>query len=204
MIQFIRGILAETGEDGIVVDAGGVGYGIAVPTSLLAELPVPGEEVKIYTYLQVAEDSQKLYGFGSREDRSLFTLLLKVSGIGPKLAMSILSALDRESLEIAVLTGDVKTLCRAPGLGKKLAEKLILELKDKVDPQLPAAPSGTGKEAVPAVLPQEDAYTEAVAALTALGYSGQEALKAVRSVEGREDITVDEVLQEAFRKLAAF
>ena len=200
MIAYIRGIFEEVTEDGIVVEAGGVGYGIAVAPSFASELTL-GDEVKIYTYYQVAEDMQKLYGFASREDRRVFTMLLKVSGIGPKLAMSIMSAVGADELKLAVITGDVKTLSRAPGLGKKTAEKLILELKDSFD----AAEVITGSsmpQGAPVVM--DDAFSEATQALIALGYSSSEAMKAVRQVEAREGITVDDVLQEAFRHLAAF
>ena len=200
MIAYIKGIFEEITEDGIVVEAGGVGYGIAVAPSLASELTL-GDEVKIYTYFQVAEDMQKLYGFASREDRRIFTLLLKVSGIGPRLAMSIMSAVTADELKLAVITGDVKTLSRAPGLGKKTAEKLILELKDSFN----AAEVITGSSApqgAPLVL--DDAFSEAAQALMALGYSSSEAMKAVRQVEAYDGITVDDVLQEAFRHLAAF
>lgn len=200
MIAYIKGIFEEITEDGIVVEAGGVGYGIAVPPALASEL-TQGEEVKIYTYFQVAEDMQKLYGFGSREDRKVFTRLLKVSGIGPKLAMSIMGAVPTDELKLAVITGDVKSLSRAPGLGKKTAEKLILELKDSFD----ASELVTGgNETQGAPLVMDDAFSEATQALMALGYSSSEAMRAVRKVEAREGMTVDDVLQEAFRQLAAF
>ena len=200
MIAYIKGIFEEITEDGIVVEAGGVGYGIAVPPSLASELTL-GDEVKIYTYYQVAEDMQKLYGFASREDRRVFTQLLKVSGIGPKLAMSIMSSVGTDELKLAVITNDVKTLSRAPGLGKKTAEKLILELKDSFDAG--EVISGT-KAPQGAPLVMDDAFSEAAQALMALGYSSSEAMKAVRQVEPRDGITVDDVLQEAFRHLAAF
>ena len=200
MIAYIKGIFEEITEDGIVVEAGGVGYGIAVPPALASELR-QGEEVKIYTYFQVAEDMQKLYGFGSREDRKVFTRLLKVSGIGPKLAMSIMGAVPTDELKLAVITGDVKSLSRAPGLGKKTAEKLILELKDSFDAS-ELVTGGNETQGMPLVM--GDAFSEATQALMALGYSSSEAMKAVRKVEAREGMTVDDVLQEAFRQLAAF
>ena len=201
MIAYIRGIFEEITEDGIVVEAGGVGYGIAVSPALASGLS-QGEEVKIYTYFQVGEDTQKLYGFCSREDRRVFTQLLKVPGIGPKLAMGIMSAIDTDELKLAVITGDVKRLSRAPGLGKKTAEKLILELKDSFD----AAEVITGgkNESTGTALVMEDAFSEAAQALIALGYSSSEAMKAVRKVESRDGITTEDVLQEAFRHLAAF
>ena len=200
MIAYIKGIFEEITEDGIVVEAGGVGYGIAVPPALASELTL-GDEVKIHTYFQVAEDMQKLYGFASREDRRIFTLLLKVNGIGPRLAMSIMSAVSADELKLAVVTGDVKTLSRAPGLGKKTAEKLILELKDSFN-AAEVITGGSAPQGAPLVL--DDAFSEAAQALMALGYSSSEAMKAVRQVEAFDGITVDDVLQEAFRHLAAF
>ena len=201
MISFVRGILEEYTDEGIVVDVNGLGLAIAFPLTHRDRLPSPGEEVKIYTHYQVGEDAQKLYGFSLREERETFRLLIKVSGIGPKLAMSILSAVSLDELRIAVVTGDVKTLSRAPGLGKKTAEKLILELKDKFSAgEVLASASAAG--AGPVVV--NDVYSEAVAALISLGYSSSEALKAVQGVEGPEDMTVDEVLQAAFSRLALF
>ena len=154
--------------------------------------------MKIYTFFSVTQDAQKLYGFGSREEREIFRLLLRVSGIGPKLAVSVLSAVSVDELRIAVVTGDVKTLSRAPGLGKKTAEKLIVELKDqfKASDFLPSAAPSAG----PVVI--SDAFSEAVAALQALGYNPSEALRAVRSVEGSADMSVDEILREAFARLS--
>lgn len=203
MIYYIRGILTEYTEEGLVLESAGVGYQIAVPASLLSSLPSPGEEVKLYTFFQVGEDMQKLYGFASREDRSLFLQIIKVSGIGPKLAMSLMGTLAADEIRLAVIAGDVKAIAQAPGMGKKTAEKLILELKDKIDAvgliqaEL-AGPKGSG----PVVI--SDAFSEAVAALEALGYSASESLKTVRSLEAAPDWTVDEILQAAFQKLAAF
>lgn len=203
MIYYIRGILTEYTEEGVVLEAGGVGYQITVPTSLLAELPSPGEEVKLYTYYQVAEDAEKLFGFATREERTLFTQLIKVNGIGPRLAVSVMSVMSPDALRLAVISGDVKAIAQAPGMGKKTAEKLILELKDKIDAAQilnAAQPPAAGGSAV--VL--SDAFSEAVAALQSLGYSSSEALKTVRSLDAADDWTVDEILQAAFRKLAAF
>lgn len=202
MIYYVKGILTEYTEEGVVLEAGGVGYQLLVPPSLMAELPAPGEEVKLYTWYQVGEDTQKLYGFSDREARGMFTQLIKVSGIGPKLAMSVLGTLSVEALRLAVIAGDAKAIAQAPGMGKKTAEKLILELKDKIDAADLVVQAGGPKAGAPVVV--SDAFTEAVAALQALGYSASEALKTVRSLEAEEDWTVDEILQAAFRKLAAF
>ncbi|MBO4872038.1 MAG: Holliday junction branch migration protein RuvA [Lachnospiraceae bacterium] len=202
MIYYLRGILTEYSEEGVVIEAGGVGYQVTVPTSLLAELPQPGEEVKLYTYYSVTEDARKLFGFASRDERSLFTQIIKVSGIGPKLAVSVMGTLTPDALRLAVVSGDVKAISQAPGMGKKTAEKLILELKDKIDLAAVLAPKTAAAGSAPVVV--TDAFTEAVAALQSLGYSSSEALKTVRSIEAADDWTVDQILQEAFRKLASF
>nr|MBQ6241164.1 Holliday junction branch migration protein RuvA [Lachnospiraceae bacterium] len=201
MIYYVKGILTEYTEEGAVLEAGGVGYHLIIPASLRAELPAPGEEVKLYTYYQVGEDSQKLYGFSDREARNLFMQLIKVSGIGPKLAVSVMGTLSVDELRLAVIAGDAKAIAQAPGMGKKTAEKLILEMKDKID--VSQLVTGPGKAAgAPVVV--TDAFSEAVAALQALGYSSSEALKTVRSLEADEDWTVDQILEAAFRKLAMF
>lgn len=202
MIYYVKGILTEYSEEGVVIEAGGIGYQITVPASLLSELPQPGEEVKLYTYYQVAEDARKLFGFASRDERSLFLQIIKVSGIGPKLAVSVLGTLSPDALRLAVVSGDVKAISQAPGMGKKTAEKLILELKDKIDLAAVLSPKQTASGPAPVVV--TDAFSEAVAALQALGYSSSEALKTVRSIEAQDDWTVDQILQEAFRKLASF
>ncbi|MBQ7145451.1 MAG: Holliday junction branch migration protein RuvA [Lachnospiraceae bacterium] len=202
MIYYVKGILTEYTEEGVVLEAGGVGYQILLPPSLMAELPAPGEEVKLYTYYQVGEDSQKLYGFKDRDSRSLFLQIIKVSGIGPKLAVSVLGTLGVDELRLAVIAGDVKAISQAPGMGKKTAEKLILELKDKIDAASLISPGDAKAGSAPVIV--SDAFSEAVAALQALGYSSSEALKTVRSLDAEEDWTVDDILQAAFRKLAAF
>ena len=127
MISYIRGELAAA-----IVEAGGIGYGIYMSQQTLSMLPAVGEEVKIHTYLNVREDAMQLYGFLTGEDLQVFRLLIGVSGIGPKAGLNILSCLSPDELRFAVLAGDVKTISSAPGIGKKTAEKLILELKDKM------------------------------------------------------------------------
>ena len=132
MISYVKGILAEKAKDRIVVESGMMGIGIFVPMSVLEVLPPLGEEVKIYTHLQVREDDMSLYGFLSRSDLEMFRQLLGVNGIGPKGALGILSALRPEDLRLAVMTGDAKAISRSPGVGAKTAQRIILDLKDKV------------------------------------------------------------------------
>ncbi len=202
MISYIRGPLAEINEDMIVVEAGAVGYNIRVPLSVVEGLPGIGKEVKIYTYLQVREDAMSLYGFLTRQDLKMFRLLLGVSGIGPKGALGLLSAMRPDDLRLAVISGDVKAISRAPGIGNKTAQRLILDLKDKipVDQLLSAPRVEPGRE--PADTGLGEAAREAVEALIALGYSPGEAARAVSKTTVTENMTGDDVLKASLRHLA--
>ena len=197
MISYIKGELTEILEDSIVVEAGGIGYRIMVPGSLFGGLPGTGKTIKVYTYFQVKEDAMSLYGFFSRDDVNMFRMLIGVSGIGPKGALGILSALTPDELRFAVLAEDAAAIARAPGVGKKTAQKCILELKDKLDLQeafeiksahAAQAAQGTG----------EDPRDEAIQALTALGYSAAEAMRAVRRAEGA---TAEELIRSALKQV---
>ena len=132
VISYIRGPLEEKREDSVVVEAGNIGYRIFIPSSVLGELPGLGEEVKIYTYFSVREDGMSLYGFLSKQDLEMFRQLIGVNGVGPKSALGILSALKPDVLRMAVLSGDAKAISKAPGVGAKTAQRIILDLKDKV------------------------------------------------------------------------
>ncbi len=219
MISYIRGELAEILEDSIVVESGGIGFWIRVPVSVLEEMPEEGSEVKIYTYFSVREDSMQLFGFLDREDLRVFEMLLGVNGIGPKGAMGILSSLSGEDLRFAVLADDAKTISRAPGIGLKTAQKLILELKDKwkldggnglrgKTKDSSSAPSRkkSGKTAQPqgenpSHNDQAEAKKEAVLALTALGYSVSESFRAVHQIEHLESMTTEQIIKEALKNL---
>jgi Holliday junction DNA helicase RuvA len=194
--------LAEINEDMIVVEAGAVGYNIRVPLSVVEGLPGIGKEVKIYTYLQVREDAMSLYGFLTRQDLKMFRLLLGVSGIGPKGALGLLSAMRPDDLRLAVISGDVKAISRAPGIGNKTAQRLILDLKDKipVDQLLSAPRVEPGRE--PADTGLGEAAREAVEALIALGYSPGEAARAVSKTTVTENMTGEDVLKASLRHLA--
>lgn len=203
MISYIRGILTEASGDGIVVEAGGIGYEIRVPLSVLECLPRLGEEVKIHTFLQVREDGVGLFGFLDRGELAMFKQLLGVGGIGPKGALGVLTALKPDDLRLAVISGDAKAIARAPGVGIKTAQRIILDLKDKVsmDDILPAA-DGSGPDSGgrgDAVLGA--AAREAMEALTALGYSAMEASRAVGRVEVTGDMTAEDVLKQSLRFL---
>lgn len=199
MISYIRGTLVDCEEDKVIVDVGGVGYGIYMAGSAMGMLPPAGSEVKLHTYLSVKEDAMKLYGFFTRDDLRVFKLLIGVNGIGPKGGLGVLSVLSPDDLRFAVLSNDVKAICAAPGIGKKTAEKLILELKDKLhledvlehleEAPVSGVPSGG----------QGEIQSEAVQALVALGYGSTEALRAVKQVEIQADTDVETVLKQALK-----
>ena len=204
MISYIRGELVSLEEDKVIVDVGGVGYGIFMPGQMMSLLPPVGHEVKLHTYLNVKEDAMQLFGFLTRDALRVFRLLIGVSGIGPKGGQSILSVLPPDELRFAVLAGDAKAISAAPGIGKKTAEKLILELRDKlsIEDALEHAAGGgmeVSKGQSPAV---SGVQSEAVQALAALGYGNTEALKAVKQVEITEGMEVETVLKLALKQMA--
>ena len=201
VISYVKGALAEKSGDGIVVEAGPVGLGIYVPLSVLEVLPPLGEEVKIYTYLQVREDDLSLYGFLNRQDLDMFRRLIGVNGIGPKGALGILSALSPDDLRLAILTGDAKAISKAPGVGAKTAQRIILDLKDKVSAEEMLASVADTEERTSVPLMQE-AGREAATALVALGYSNLEASKAVKNVQITEDMDAEAVLRASLKYLA--
>ena len=203
MYSYIKGELAEIiGEDLIVVEANQIGYNIRIPSQLLDYLPGIGAQVKIYTYLYVREDAYVLYGFLTRDDLEVFKLLIGVSGIGPKGALAILSVLSTDDLRFAVLADDAKTIAKAPGVGNKTAQRLIIELKDKLklEDVIEAKLSQTDP-----VLPQTELKgkkNEAVEALVSLGYSSSEALKVLSAITITEESTVEDILKEALKAMA--
>ena len=207
MIAYIRGRLEYVDlEEGMaVLETGGIGYQILLSGRDLELLPSAGEEVRLYTYLQVRDDAFVLYGFFTREDRKLFGQLLGVSGIGPKGALGILSGLSADDLRFAVLADDAKTIAKAPGIGLKTAKKLILELRDKLSLEEAFEARLAGEEAREGAEPSAGltaARNEAVEALTALGYSSSEALKAVRQVEAADGMDVEEILKAALKYMS--
>ena len=200
MISYIRGKLAVIEENRIIVDVGGVGYGIFMPGQSIRYLPAVGNEVKIHTYLHVKEDMMQLFGFLTRDDMEVFKLIISVSGIGPKGGLSILSQLSADELRFAVFSGDAKAISAAPGIGKKTAEKLILDLKDKLKLEDVLE---RGEDTTPSVTAQTDMgiQSDAVQALTALGYGSAEALKAVKKVTITEEMQVEDVLKQALKNM---
>lgn len=203
MIAYLKGIVVEVTESRLVLDVNDVGYQIYISGRDAADMPGRGEEVKIHTYLNVKEDAMQLFGFLSEDDLELYKLLLNVSGIGPKAALGILSVLTAEDLRFAVLSDDAKAIAKAPGVGTKTAQKLILELKDRLSIEdafeKKLSRSGVAASAQPV---EGDAKSEAVQALTALGYASSDALKAVRKAQITEDMDTETVLKLALKQIA--
>lgn len=203
MYAYIKGELAEINTDHIVIEAGGIGYQVFISLQTFDYLPSVGENLKIYTYLYLREDAMILYGFLTKDDLELFKLLISVSGIGPKGGLAILSTLEADDLRFAILSGDAKAISKAPGVGGKTAQRVILELKDKLslEDAFEAKNEHVQKNAAAA---GGSVKNDAVMALTALGYSSTESLKAVSAVEITEDMDVEEVLKAALKHLSLF
>lgn len=202
MIAYIKGKVAEILEDRVILESGFMGYNLFMPMASAEAVLRRGDEVKLYTHLHVREDSMQLFGFLTKDDLHTFQLLLGVNGIGPKAALGILCGLTADELRFAVLSEDVKTISKAPGVGKKTAQKLILELKDKMDLQEAFdLKSQHVQEAQGDMADLSDARKEAVEALTALGYSGADALRAVKKVEMTPGMDVETLLKAALKNL---
>lgn len=203
MINYVSGILSEIEDNLIIVEAGGIGYGINVPASLIGELPKAGSAVRIYTYFSVKEDSESLYGFINKEDRDMFRQLISVNGVGPKGALAILSVMRPDDLRLAIATGDSKSISRAQGIGAKTAERVILELKSKVGDinAIGAAVLGGKSAGTIAAGKQYGPVSEAMDALIMLGYSRMEAGKALSLVNVNEDMPTEEVLRLALKNI---
>ncbi len=191
MIGRIKGVLLEKTPPQILVDVHGVGYEIDVPMSTLYNLPETGAEVTLFTHFVVREDAQLLYGFLTKEERSLFRLLIRISGIGPKIALSILSGVSSQLLSQAVATQEPGLLTRIPGVGKKTAERIVLELKGKLDTTISSAADGAASS---------NAKHDIVSALLSLGYSDREAQLAVKGLA--PDISVNDGIREALKALS--
>lgn len=193
MIGFIRGDIEAIYEDKVVIDTGSIGYNVYVPTSVIDRIKI-GDEVTMYTYLNVREDAMNLFGFLSRDDLDMYKMLISVNGIGPKAALSILSYLSINDLKYAIVSGDASTISKANGIGKKTAEKIILELKDKID-----SISGSRDDVVSIDTSESSNINEAVLALESLGYSKVEALKAVKASNAKD--SVEDIIKEALKHL---
>jgi len=189
MIASLHGKLQALGSDWAIIDVGGIGFQVHMPTSTQSILGAIGEEVELHTHLHLREDNATLYGFATTEELGLFQTLIGVSGLGPKLALAMLSTMSVEKLIIAIATGNIDVLTVVPGIGKKTANRLILELKDKI---------GAGLIALPAAQLAEE-NTEVLAALTSLGYSVSEATRAVASLPPDQKLSLEEKIKLALQ-----
>ncbi len=202
MIGRIRGILVEKQPPHLMIEANGVGYEIEAPMSVFYKLPESGVEVTLYTHFVVREDAQLLYGFSSKDERELFRTLIKVNGVGPKLGLTLLSGIDAEAFVRCVQEGDSATLVKLPGVGKKTAERLIVEMKDKLDkwqsaPLLDGKPMIVGGEMAAAA---RDIEMEASAALVALGYKPQDASKVISRLY-KDGLSSEELIRQALKSM---
>ena len=198
MFSHFDGTVAEKQPGSIVLDCGGVGYLLQVSHTTLSEAPAVGERMKLYAILSVREDAMELFGFASKEERTMFERLRAVSGVGPKMAMQVLSALPVRDLSIALAAGDANALTRVPGVGKKTAQRLVLELRDKVDESML---TGSGIKPAQTATPVGNAASEAIEALMALGYSSQDAAQMVSRVADKSD-RADELVRFALRSMS--
>jgi Holliday junction DNA helicase RuvA len=191
MIASLRGRLESVGGDSAIIDVGGIGFQVFMPTSVLSTLGAPGREVRLYTHLHIREDNIALYGFASPDELRLFETLITVSGIGPKLALAMLSSLSVEQIILAIATASPDVLTMTPGIGRKTASRIILELKEKI---------GAGWVITPATqFAQEN--IDVLAALTALGYSAAEAARAVATLPASPKMSLEEKLRLALQYL---
>lgn len=198
MLAYIKGILQARNNESVVVETGGLGFNLTVPLTVVEKLPDTGSEVRLYTYTHVREDGWTLYGFLNEDELKMFEQLLKVSGVGPKAALSLVSYISPSQFGLAVLTDDVDAFVKVPGIGKKTALRIILELKDKFKKE-------QGKEIRSLTLDTgerpENKVQDAVSALMMLGYSGQEANAAVSSVYNA-DKDLETIIRDALKSLA--
>jgi holliday junction DNA helicase RuvA len=191
VIASVRGQIQARATDSVIVEVGGIGLRVLVPASTLARLGDVGEIARLQTYLYVREDNLSLYGFATAEEREMFELLMTVSGVGPRLALALLSGASVDSIRIAIATGNADALTGIPGIGKKLAARLVLELKGKVELQ--------GAGVAPAMV-GATADAEVLAALTGLGYSAADAQRAIQSLPKGESLSVEEKIVLALQK----
>ena len=197
MFYYVNGTVAEIEAGLAVIDCSGVGYACATTNYTLSQLK-KGERAKLYTYLNVREDAMEMFGFASQSELRSFKMLIGVSGVGPKAALSILSSTTPQQLSMAVVMGDEKALTAAPGIGKKIAQRIILELKDKLIKEQGGFEAGSGAAA--AMPAQNNKAGEAAAALAVLGYSTQEVQMALKGVDV-ENLPLEEIIRQSLKKM---
>jgi Holliday junction DNA helicase RuvA len=193
MIASLHGKVESLGSDRAIINVSGIGFQVYMPTSTLSTLGTVGEEVQLYTHLHLKEDNATLYGFASADELRLFQTLIGVSGLGPKLALAMLSVMSVEKLTMAIATGSADLLTVVPGIGKKVANRLILELKEKI---------GAGW-ITPPVAQLAEENTDVLAALTSLGYSVTEATRAVATLPPSSDLSLEEKIKLALQYFAS-
>lgn len=198
MISFLKGALAGKSESGVIIDVGGVGYSVSMPASDIAKIGDIGEKVTVYTHFHMSENAVGLFGFLTNEQIDYFNKLISISGIGPKAAISVLGTLSVQDLAFAIIAEDVKAITRAPGVGPKAAQRIILELKGKIDTQDAVSVPDRGASAP---ISSVRADTGAVNALIALGASPSEAQKTVMQIDAT-GLTTEEVIKEALRRMS--
>ncbi|MBC3764412.1 Holliday junction branch migration protein RuvA [Neptunicella marina] len=206
MIGRIRGVVIEKQAPEVLVEAAGVGYEIQVPMTSFYQLPDAGQEAIIYTHFVVREDAQLLYGFANKTERALFRELIKANGVGPKLALTIMSGMSAEQFIQCVNYEDVTALVKLPGVGKKTAERLVVEMRDRLKNLQPViaeggAPMPANNESVVVLGAMDDAKQEALSALLALGYKQAQALQVIKSVY-QDEMTSEQLIREALRAMA--
>ncbi|MBA7506291.1 Holliday junction ATP-dependent DNA helicase RuvA [subsurface metagenome] len=193
MIATLEGTLEYRGVDSVIINVGGIGFQVHVPGSTLSQLGAIKDKVSLYTHLHLREDNVSLYGFASEEELALFKNLISVSGIGPKAALALLSALNPEQLAMAIASGNVDVISQVPGIGKKIAGRLVVELKGKLEREWKKG----------GALPLAAENTDAIAALTNLGYSLREATQAVSNLPDSAELSLEEKVKMALQQLAA-
>jgi Holliday junction DNA helicase RuvA len=197
VIGRLTGILLRKEPPALLIDVGGVGYDIEAPMTTFYELPAVGQKVTLHTHLVVRADAHLLYGFAREAQRRLFRDLLKVNGVGPRVALAVLSGMSDQEFVLCVTQGDVARLTKIPGIGRKTAERLVMELKDK----LAFEPHGVDVQNVATAAPPADPISEAVSALVALGYKPPEASRMVRAIPAK-DLSTEEIIRQALKSVA--
>jgi Holliday junction DNA helicase RuvA len=202
LIEFLQGVLVSKSSEYVVLQAGGVGFRLAVSAVTLDKLPAAGEEIRLPAHLHVREDEFSLYGFSSDEEKQFFQLLIQISGVGPKLALAVLSRYEAPDLRRAILLGDLAALTVISGVGKKTAERLILELKDKLGKLEAAGESLPGAGGARLSSGAADGKAQAAAALAALGYHQAEIQKALAAAARDGTQGVEDIIRGALRQLS--
>ena len=199
MFAYMTGIVAEKGHNELVIETGGIGYQLICSMNTVQNAGSVGESMRVYTYLNVRQDGLDLFGFESREEREMFLRLTGVSGIGPRTAIAILGSMPLRDLTLAILMGDTTALCRAPGIGKKTAERMLLELKDKVGAATGEVGSDFGESVAAG---GSGAVAEAMEALASLGYSNSEIMPVLKQISDADKLSGEEVLRQALKLFA--